>query len=156
MRPSILIPLGLAAVFLGAALVLIGRDDESPPPAAPSAPPERVAPPSVTGKPNRLLGTLELEIVERPTEDRALVRASWTRAVGTANCSLEAIAPEGAFFVEGLEEVGLADEAYEGEAHWLLDFSTGSDLDFVVRLRGKTDRGAESLEAVVRLASAPQ
>lgn len=154
MRRTLWILLAAGAFFIGA--LLPGLRGERHP-----APPnvqrlrgghdlDRPAPP-FTGKPNPALGALVLEVLERPSPDRAVVRGRWARAEGARGCSLDLILPRGATLLEGQAHVDIADDAIAGEATWLLDFPTDRDLDLVARFCGTNDRGDEALEAVAQL-----
>jgi hypothetical protein len=153
MRPTLLVPLLAAAVALLVLLVEPG----SPPSAPAGTPPAggAAAERGVTGKPNPHLGFLQIEAVERPSPDRAWVRAIWTRAEGAHGCRLDVIVPEGATLLSGEPSVTIVDDAQAGEASWLVDFPLGRDLDLTVRLCGTNERGDEAMEAYLRLTSAP-
>ena len=154
MRPTVWIPPAAAAVLVGVLVV--------DPPAERQEPARVVrrvgSGPDVdgpvggfTGKPNPALGALVLEVTERPSPDRAVVRARWARAEGAHGCSLDLLVPEGATLLEGKPQVVIGDDEVAGEASWLLDFPTDRDLDLVARFCGTNDRGDEAMEAVVQL-----
>ena len=119
MRPTVWIPLAAAAVLVGVLVV--------DPPAERKEPARVVrrvgSGPDVdgpvggfTGKPNPALGALVLEVTERPSPDRAVVRARWARAEGAHGCSLDLLVPEGATLLEGKPQVVIGDdEAAAGE-----------------------------------------
>ena len=110
---------------------------------------------AVHGKPNAGVGWLEVAVVDRPSLDRAVVRAIWQRGSNAQNCRLVIHPGQGAFLMEGEAELELDPEADSGEVTWLIDFRTDRDLDAVVRLCAQTQRGAHSCEAYVPLARAP-
>jgi len=103
------------------------------------------------GKPNAAVGALEIAIVERPSSDRARVRATWRSADGVAGCELQLRLPDGAVMIEGERSYALGPDEREGVREWLVEFPTGMVLDATVRLCGDAGAGLRLCESYVRL-----
>lgn len=138
--------LALLTVLLAGSFVLIDTTDDV------SFEVER----AVHGKPNPAVGWLEVSVVERPSPDRAFVRAVWTRGSDAENCRLVIHPGRDAHLLEGEAELTLDPDADSGEATWWIDFPVDRDLDAVVRLCAETQRGVHACEAYVPLARAPK
>ena len=96
-------------------------------------------------KPNAMVGSLDVAIVERPARDRARIRASWRRADGVEGCQLQLHLPRGAVLVDGDETYMLAPEEAAGVREWVVEFPTGAPLDATVRLCGDAGAGGAAL-----------
>ncbi len=103
------------------------------------------------GKPNAFVGSLDAAIVERPTRDRARIRATWRRAAGVEGCELQLHLPHGVLLLEGEAVHVLTPDELEGERTWLVAFPTGAVLDATVRLCGDAGRGVRICDSYVRL-----
>ena len=138
-----------AVVLLAGLAAAIGHAPATAPLGAPE--------PAILGKPNPAVGTLDVTILERPTPDRAWVRAVWTRGPDAANCRLLFFPGRDASIVDGHADQALAADAPTGEVFWLVDFAVDRPLEAVVRLCAQTSRGVHACEAYVPLVrSAPR
>ncbi len=102
-------------------------------------------------KPNVMVGSLEVAIIERPARDRARIRATWRRAAGVDGCQLRMRLPTGAVLVEGEETYMLLPDEAAGVREWVVEFPTGAPLDATVRLCGDAGAGVRLCDSYVRL-----
>ena len=107
---------------------------------------------AVQGKPNPAVGWLHVTVVDRPSPDRAWIKAVWTRGSDAQNCRLLFFPGREANLMEGDADTTLDPDASGGEVVWLVDFPTDRDIDGVVRLCAETRRGVNACEAYVPLA----
>ena len=106
--------------------------------------------PAVMGKPRPSLGRIEGEIFERPSPDRAWIRATWHRAPQAQSCALELVLPEGATLLEGPATLPIDADADHGDVQWLVTFPVDQAATATIRLCGDVG-GEQALEAYLPL-----
>jgi len=103
-------------------------------------------------KPNPIVGSLRVAVVERLGPDRVRIEAHWVGIGGREGCAIDLGLPAGVIVVEGVERIELAPEEGAGEARWILEFPLGvGPLDAVVRYCVQNPEGMSSAQCAVRM-----
>ena len=144
---------GRAAVVLAGLLAYVlvaGSSGILPGPRA-TAPPYGPWHPACRGKPMPPIGSVAARITDRPAPDRAVVTAEWCCGAMGEDCCISLVLPEGAFLVDGREEVHFAPGEARATVTWQVQFPLGAPSDLVVRTCATIPDGPCSCETAVRL-----
>lgn len=153
MRRLAALLVSLLAVAAIAALPFVGAGRALRAPVRGGPPPVRAYQRDCAGKPTSAVGTLALEVVDRPTYDSAVVRADWIQGplAEKGVVTLELVLPDGAFLEAGGERVELPKGLLRGSDGWRVRFPTDRTSDLGVRLKVESEDGVALREFVVRL-----
>jgi hypothetical protein len=153
MRRAAARTLCLAAALAVAALPFVGPRPVGAAPRRGGPPPVRTFRKDCAGKPAAPVGTLALEVLDRPTHDSAVVRADWIQGplAEKGTVTLEVVLPDGAFLEAGGERLVLEKGLARGTDAWRVRFPTDRTSDLAVRLRVDTEDGPEMREFSLRL-----
>jgi hypothetical protein len=103
-------------------------------------------------KPNPIVGSLRVAVVERLGPDRVRVEAHWVGIADREGCAVDLGLPAGVIVLEGDERLDLAASAPSGETSWILEYPLDlGPLDAVVRYCVQTPEGVRAAQCAVRL-----